>query len=442
MAKRISVPSSIHLQRMQRPLPAPWSPQPRVRRLPNSSLCKSLSMDMSVEFSSLPPIPPSISTIPSPQLSPLIFRKRSCSSTPFQKEAKTASHSPTHESDNLDLGPAISLSQIVESHSNYLPLQVKVSGSLYGVCGTASLVDGESLNLHFVKETKYVRAMVAESRELKVPINSSLEFSLLYNPAGDLTDAMEGKQFVSVNDLMSANPLPLIVCVTEQHSSPSQLISGDILVLKKMKKKSFGSGYLVCHNIRKNQEVRLTEKSKVQLSTKPHLVRLHLPQLIKHIRLPQKVVVSAKDETQWSQLRCYFPNNACTLLSSATEVSFIASYSNKEISRAVLEIPTSLSYPVHIKKPSAVVKQQLLNETEDLLNEFQPRMVSMYVSERISSKLELTLRKCVCEDDWREGVVLKKPDNMEQTDDQYEYLPHAVRHKDVVDANEEELQRT
>ena len=397
-------------------------------------------MNFVEEVSSLSPLPPAVRAASTPQPSPLVIRRRS-SSIRFQRENERGSPSLRRGSSHVDIEFAIPFSLVADRHSSDLPLQVKISGSLYGVCGTASLVDGDTINLHFLKETSCVRVMMTENREVTVPFNSSLEFSPLYKSTGDLADAMDGKEFLSVADLMSADPLPLVICVKgQQHKISSQLASGDVLVLKKLKRKGLlSASYIECHNVWRNVDVKLTENTRAQFSTKPHLVKLRLPQFIKHIELPQEVMVSHHDDSQWSQLHPCFPNNVCTLLSSTTETSFIASYSKKEISSALLEIPTTFSCQVQIKTVSALTKQQLLDETTDLLKEFQPKMVNVYISEKISSKHEHMLRRCICDDNWRAGVVLKIPDNVEDTENQYEYLPFAVRNFKPAEDREEEL---
>ena len=129
---------------------------------------------------------------------------------------------------------------MAENHSQSLPTTVEVSSSLYGMCGSTTLIDGELLSQNFFKETDCVEGQAGKRPKRSIPINFTLQFSMLYNPANNVDEAREGAMFKSVGRLMSTKTLPRVVWVTGvpfSESACSLVAAGVVLTLKDAEKK-------------------------------------------------------------------------------------------------------------------------------------------------------------------------------------------------------------
>lgn len=54
---------------------------------------------------------------------------------------------------------------------------------------------------------------------LSLPLNSSVQFGLLYNPSGEMSRAMKGYTYRTVKDLAACKVLPHIVRATKAYNS-------------------------------------------------------------------------------------------------------------------------------------------------------------------------------------------------------------------------------
>lgn len=326
-------------------------------------------------------------------------------------------------------GPALNLSEIVEQHSQNLPMMVEVGGSLYGVGVSSSLLEGELLNFHFLKKTECARIMVErrKTRELSIPINSVLQFSPLYDPTDNINEARQGTIFKSVRKLMLTKLLPHVVCVTDVPGSEkihSLVAPGDVLVLKNIVRKRAGGGFLICIHIQRNREIKLKEVWNIWFSSKPELLKLHLPELLDHVALPLKTIVGTQDKAQWGELQLAFPNHVCTVMSRIVEVSMIATYSQKGTKHSIMEIPANFSLlSVQIVQISSAVRQKLNKETAELYETFVQGMVDTWISDDVSTNYSLLLRKHVRESMLTSGITLIEPGGIaESVDHEYDYI--------------------
>ena len=337
---------------------------------------------------------------------------------------------PQLESDYTEIkaiARSLLLAEVAEHHSQSLPMVVEVSSSLYGMCGSTTLLDGELLSLNFFKETDCVEVQAGKKPKRSIPINSTLQFSVLYNPTDNVDEARKGTMFKSVGKLMSAKTLPRVVCVTGVPSSESAcslVAAGDVLTIKDTKRKRGGKGHMTCHHIRRNQDVKLKECWAAQFSTSPELIKLRLPELLDLIALPVEVVVSMENMAQWKHIKTAFPNETCTVLSRSVETSMIASYGQEGSPRSVLEIPIKFGLlSIRIVQMSPAVKCRLIEETHKLLATFIPGMVDAWISDEVNANCSLLLRKYVCQANPTLGITLVKPDGLEDDYEDVEYEP-------------------
>ena len=290
----------------------------------------------------------------------------------------------------------ISLSEVVEKHSQDLPIVVQIKRSLYGVCDTISLVEGELLNLHFLKETKCIQVSATSGKQFSIPIDSTIQFSPVHEVSGNLDITKQESIFSSLEELILSKPLPPAVCVMEQYGDASTHVAvGDILVPKTVKRKTFSDRYLECYNTKTSEEVVLSGKSKIKFSTNPTLLKLYLPEFIHHIKLPQKAAVTFSDEHQEDALGRTFRDQLCTIVSMQTELSFIATFTRRSMDRTLIEIPSTVDIKVSVQRLADIAKRQLRDETNDVCKNFDQRKVGAYISTEEHSQANLHLRAFV-----------------------------------------------
>ena len=302
---------------------------------------------------------------------------------------------------------------VAERHLHELPVVVELSRSLYGVCEDLTLTAGQKISVHFLKKTESIRATGKRGSVLSVPINTSLQFSPMYEDVKEYS-------YASVKKLVSAKPPPLAVCVSEVCDPDSSKLSpgvlaGDILILKDGKQRAFRTGHVLWFNTRTCQDIRLNERCSMRFTAMSERTKLTLPVLLKHIGLPQRCFVYTGDNAQAAErrlVRRYFQDGICTLLGQLVERSFIASCTPGEVDEPrTLEIGTDFSIPFRILKTTGVPQEKLVKKSCELFWSFQPEMINAFISgETEEPKAKLDLRKCVGKSNKMIGVTLVHPE--------------------------------
>ena len=140
---------------------------------------------------------------------------------------------------------------------------------------------------------------------------------------------------------------------------------------------------------------------------KPRTDKLRLPEMLDHVALLVKVVVSMEDMTKWKHIKTVFPNEVCTMLSCNVENSVTATYIQEGSQRSVFETPIKFGLlSVCIIQMSPVVKCHLIEETHKLLATFVPGMVDMWISDEVTANCSLLLRKYVRQANPIHGITL------------------------------------
>lgn len=280
----------------------------------------------------------------------------------------------------------------VVSKSVSLPMKAKVVTSLYGVCGEESLLDDQLVNLHFIKETEVVQLDVGNDCIFKIPLHSSVEFGIIYNPNGDVHKAMNGYWFPTIGELIEAKPAPVMVYASKTSKGKDKLVeqtvkAGDILVPLSIKTKGTKPMYLKCLNMRTNEVKRLPLDCKGCFTTTPVLLRMHLADLLQHAKLPQDVLIILSAE-QKSQLPLEFSARPYTLIKQETMLSVIATTDpgteaiNRDKDFSLVEIATGLE--LEFEQQSALSGeelQSLIQQTNQLFQRFSPKSVDSFVDD-------------------------------------------------------------
>ena len=113
---------------------------------------------------------------------------------------------------------------------------------------------GDVYNLHFIKN-ETVMSIQDESRNpFSIPLNSSLQFGLLYDPDGDTMKAIRGYSYRTIGDLATCNVAPRVIRARQTFNSAeptSSVEAEEILIVKKFgclatNQKLFVQAFSVC----------------------------------------------------------------------------------------------------------------------------------------------------------------------------------------------------
>ena len=275
----------------------------------------------------------------------------------------------------------LSLLQLVEKHQDLLPLCVHVCKGFYGSSERFSVSEGDIYNIHFVKKAKVVLVQDCSRVEYRIPINSSVEFGVLYSPEGNLPKALDGYKYPKVSDIMTASPLPKVVRANMMFkgTAPDNSIEkSELLIIKDIKQKA-NRRYLIVYSLTTSKVKHLFESCEGHFSTKPYDVRLFLPEILEHVPQPFPMAVYLFVHSDTSEdLPHHLFSSAATLSGESADLSLIASTNcEPETGRPLLvEIPVGLDIEVQVLQAKDETDcDKLYEATNELLENFDPSKV-------------------------------------------------------------------
>ena len=182
----------------------------------------------------------------------------------------------------------VSPRQFVEQYGHTLPAHVKIVKS----CRTAEtclLVD-EIYKVHIMTATDGISMMDNTGYLVLVPMDSSTQFGVIFNPHADLETAVRGYTFESVQDVVGATQLPRVICATQSYkssSSASSVEEGEVLVVKRVELdlQSKAASVLTVYSIREGVTKKLQADCKGRFTTDPSRVQLHVSAILQHLPL-------------------------------------------------------------------------------------------------------------------------------------------------------------
>ena len=222
----------------------------------------------------------------------------------------------------------MSLQNALTKFNNHFPLRIKF---VEGYCNEDSehnLSANEVYDIQFVKKTRVITLRDKDGFMHHVPLASTMMFGLVYNPFSNFDEALAGYTFEACGDIMAADALPTVVCATspvhnqeEKHS----IAENEIFVVKGIQKpKLRGKRFLRVFSLQTNTEKLLPEECLGNFSTKPSLIRLHLPQIVNSITNPFPVqAVLYVDNQEPSSLKLPI-TGVITLCDCRVETSLVA----------------------------------------------------------------------------------------------------------------------
>ena len=315
----------------------------------------------------------------------------------------------------LPLSDPMGLADFVKKFQNRFPIQMKMCSSHNGVI---MVNEGDTYNVHFLKLTDVVSITASGGTQYTVPLNSAVEFGVLYNPTNKLQDATVGYIFPTAGEIMSAGlAIPPLVCVQQNCEISSQdgsVQAGDILLIQKVKQKRLRK-MLVCTDIRTEQKKYLLENCSGNFSTTPSQVKLYLPQLLRHVPLPQYCILYYSGKNA-QEVTSKLPRGTVEVTRTTTQQSIIVS--KKSSPNELMEFPLTNNIVVQAIQSSESFMQQLKEDTRRKCDTFNPQHVQS-MSMMLSLENPYTLTKQVTllssprtDEDALIGVKLVTPGNL------------------------------
>ena len=290
-------------------------------------------------------------------------------------------------SDNLpDESEDVSLSELATQYSSFLPLRVKI---VTGFCAEndkdPTLDIDDIYNIHLLKHTDLVTIRDISGEHYNIPLYSSLRFGLIYEPTN------ETKTFSSINEILSAKPLPKVVVALEQYDGRSEKTSlspNDLLVIQSVNKHGIRKSSLKAYCVTSSTKKDLQSECAVRFTTDPRLTKMYLSDMMEFVYdlLPCNARLYFDESTV--SLPQHLSHEIVTVEEKRTNSSFLISLEVEKHRRGkrievkeLVDIPTCIGIDVNVLSPhkSESRYKKLYEDTSRLLKEFNPTEVQACV---------------------------------------------------------------
>ena len=310
----------------------------------------------------------------------------------------------TETKEESSLSERMLLPEFVKKYSQSFPLHIKV---LKGYCGPSSrltISTSDTYNIHFIKHTKVVAIKDAHNTPYSIPLNSAIEFGMVYDPNNNHSEAVNGLTFGKVSEIIGLPIPPKVFCALEafQGEDEKKMFDDEILVVKQVLKSRFKSKRaLKVYSLLTQSEKLLQEDCSGHFTTQPYMVRMHLPEMIEHVINPfphqaiiffgAEVYQNPEMEVQVQDLASSVLSKVITMCHCMTETSLIASslvtnkrrrpYCDCDAEGADLfDIPVNdenlAGIEVAVLTPNTEEEtEQLYDDTRSIVEQFNPTRV-------------------------------------------------------------------
>ena len=140
------------------------------------------------------------------------------------------------------LSDSMHLLDFVQRYPKSFPVHIQV---LKGYCGPRSrltISTNDTYNIHFLKHTKVVIIKDAHDTPYSIPLNSAIEFGLVYNPNDNRSEAINGLIFEKISDITAAHTPPKVFCALKAfrgEDEKSSVYDNEVLIMKQVLKPRF-----------------------------------------------------------------------------------------------------------------------------------------------------------------------------------------------------------
>ena len=269
----------------------------------------------------------------------------------------------------------VPLSDFVRNYK--LPQKVRVYAGFNEGREKSRLNEGEQLYLHYQKHSQAVLISIGQTAQMMVPVNSGVEFGVIYNPEGDYNKAYQGYQFETVGQLLASPVPPSVMCVKRPWSGGSQestINTNDVLLIKEIVQRSYGPTYLSCLNVKTGEQKMLPETCTGFFTTYPYEACLHLHQIVEHLKLPLECL-ALYSKPNSDDIRSRLPRNVMKLERTIQEKTVVTSKPSSVTTSSLFSIATKISMEVQQIQLSADEAMQLSEMTKNLYQKYNPAKV-------------------------------------------------------------------
>ena len=260
----------------------------------------------------------------------------------------------------------MTLQELASSYSDELPVSVTAQCGYFGKNSNMQISVGETFFIHLMKTTDVVHVVAAGQGidKYSIPINSSCQLSLIYNPHENVSEALQGYVFNGVMKLANANPLPKVVTTLTAWKKGNTVIEmNEILVVRGIN----SNKELEVFNMKSNQIKLLPFQCQTIFTTDPHLLYMYLLDIVDNIpsAFPCQVLLQDTDD-----MRMLSGSRHLKLLKTASETTLLCSYPG---TNDHFELPVDLpNVTVTICENDETVKFQLYETTKNIISEYNP----------------------------------------------------------------------
>jgi hypothetical protein len=325
---------------------------------------------------------------PTPSITPLtydVLPSKSRTNTPSPKPVKKKQNGYVQK----PVTSSMSLKDVIKEYQHKFPIEVEVTSGFFGETDEDTFSEGDKLNFHFVKHVSVAVIETCNGTTIRLPLNSDMQFAILYNPNDDLKEAViSGFTFKSVKELLMQKKLPKVVCATKEYSSNNSNYSvekGEFLIINEVKHGRFGGQSLMCTSLVTSKQKRLSESCQGQFTTHPNSLKLYILELTSKFAddLPMEVVVMT-DSCSSNQAGASKPklsfNEVVKVKSVEKETAIIATpfVDGEEVTEngnpIVFDIPVNLDLmEVQVLEPRAnMTCEKLYEDTRQLFESYDP----------------------------------------------------------------------
>lgn len=277
----------------------------------------------------------------------------------------------------------LDLAELAEKYAQFVPFRMRVVNGFMAADNMKdpTFVVDEIYSVHLVKEMKVVKTNSAAG-EFFIPINSVAKFGLIQDEHKDCIT------YETVDDLLSAKPIPKVVAVKIDYTNPDKKLSlkkDEVLAVKDVIRARIGRGKIMlkAFSFLSQEEVMLPRELQVKFTTDPCYTQLYLTDLVDHIAMPcvaHYFPISSSSHTS-------LPSMKITLEGQETCRSVIVSLfrdnpaSQKHNATNFIDIPTRININVSIIETSEGdgIYQQIMKESRDLLHDYNPATITACV---------------------------------------------------------------
>lgn len=291
----------------------------------------------------------------------------------------------------------ITVADVATTYAHLLPRRVEVCRGVFGddedddMC----ISTGDIYNIHYVK-SREIMTLKAESGnkedEFAVPLNSSIRFSILYDPEKNAGKAAKGYLFSKVQEILDANPMPKVMCAIKRNTATkieNMVVPGEVLVIIGNEVIQ-GEVHLKTFSVKTDSQKVLPGSSIGQFSTKPSDVQMYMHQILKHNRhlIPSTVLLYPPTDGQI--LPEALRSRPLTLIEMSTSSSLVATVHLTGPEQVILDIPSTLDVELKWVELNDREMSELKASTSKLSKQYNESKVIRYRHPNQSEEVYMT----------------------------------------------------